>query len=392
MTSDYDVIIIGGGTIGLSAAYYAASAKQKVLLIEQFPLRNDVNSSSGYSRFFRMMYSEKNMAQMAETSYALWNQLERLTGSVMVEEMPLLFYGTKNSGDTVEGDFKNTDKIMDQLGMPYDLLDRTQLLKKFPVFKDVPADYTGLLQLNSGVIHVQKSLEVFHKLAVSKGAQILENTRAQIEEAEPGTKTFKVRTDKGDFKASSLILAPGAWTNELIAPLGIQFAFKIWQMTLAYFKLQDPGIEHPFWYEFGPTVDNQSSLFYGFPQREDPTRIKVSADFTYNIYDKVADCDRKSDPKILKLLEEFMAKRFKNVIPKAEKDATCLYTMSSDYHMILGHLPGYSNISILTGESGRAFKFTPLFGRILAELVREGGTSYCLEGISADREGLLCRN
>ena len=54
----YDIIVVGSGAIGLSAAYHCAMAGKKVLLIEQYDLFNDRASSKGLSRFFRIVYAD----------------------------------------------------------------------------------------------------------------------------------------------------------------------------------------------------------------------------------------------------------------------------------------------------------------------------------------------
>lgn len=388
-TKTYDTVILGGGTIGLSAAYYSASAGQTTLLLEKNSFFNQVGSSSGFSRIFRTMYSEENMAKLAENAYALWKQLERFTGETLVEEMPLLFYGAKDLGQTVEGDFQNTDKVMARLGMPHFLLNKQEIMQRFPMFKSMPEAYTGLLQMNSGISHVQRSLRTFHSLAQKAGATLKDEASFEVAPSRGGDREFVLHSASGSFRARSLILAPGAWTNEVLRPFGMQFNFKIWQMTLGYFHVAKDASKFPLWYEFGKQVDGSPALYYGFPAREDNQAIKVSADFTNDIYDDVKECSRVPDQKILESIGSFLQGRFHGVSAKPQSSATCLYTMSPDAHMILGLLPGYNNVAILSGESGRAFKYTPLFGRILAELVREGKTSYDLQGINIDRPGLL---
>ena len=71
--TSFDVIIIGGGTIGVSAAYYAAARGLNTLLLEQFGgLAGPQASSGGRSRMFRIMYSKSYMAQLAEATLAMW--------------------------------------------------------------------------------------------------------------------------------------------------------------------------------------------------------------------------------------------------------------------------------------------------------------------------------
>jgi sarcosine oxidase len=63
--------------------------------------------------------------------------------------------------------------------------------------------------------------------------------------------------------------------------------------------------------------------------------------------------------------------------------------MSADGEMILDNLPGFQNVSIFTGGSGRAFKFTPLFGRILVDLATTGKTYYDISPFSINRPGII---
>lgn len=51
---------------------------------------------------------------------------------------------------------------------------------------------------------------------------------------------------------------------------------------------------------------------------------------------------------------------------------TCTYTMSPDDHFVIGAIPGSPRIYAATGGSGHAFKFAPLLGRCVAEMLLDG--------------------
>src|SRR5262245_34644398 len=161
----FDIIIVGGGTIGLSAAYYAAARGKKTLLLEQYQqFAHPHASSGGHSRFFRIMHSSADMARLAESAYALWREIETASQRTILKSQPLMFYGM--SGVTPEGDLGKMKDILDSLGIAYQsYASGAALAKAFPVFKAVPDDYKGLVQPNSAVIRTKRSIAAFLELA-----------------------------------------------------------------------------------------------------------------------------------------------------------------------------------------------------------------------------------
>lgn len=76
LKSEYDVIVIGGGPIGLSAAHNCAKDGQSVLLLERFAFFNQSGSSNDLTRMFRTMYTEDYMADLAyDVALPLWKDL-----------------------------------------------------------------------------------------------------------------------------------------------------------------------------------------------------------------------------------------------------------------------------------------------------------------------------
>jgi sarcosine oxidase len=64
----------------------------------------------------------------------------------------------------------------------------------------------------------------------------------------------------------------------------------------------------------------------------------------------------------------------------------CMYTNSVDEHFIIDFLPNSDQkILVATGFSGHGFKFVPVIGEILKDLVVEGKTNKDIEFLSVDR-------
>jgi monomeric sarcosine oxidase len=381
----FDIIIIGGGTIGLSAAYYAAARGLNTLLLEQFDSMASAKASSGgASRMFRIMYSEAFMAELAESSLAMWKEIEIASESQILQTQPLIFYGDVEN--TVEGNLGAMRTILNNLGIPNVWFPNSSgLLQQYSAFQTMPDDYVGLIQANSAVIRADISISAFETLASNAGATLLTNQPATVT-AISTEGPYQVTCPAGTYSAPQLILCPGAWTNSLLQPFGIQLNLSIWQMTVAYFQADVANYSYPLWYEFGPT---SQQLFYGFPPDEVPGAIKVSLDSTNSIFTDPSQCTYQPDPQILSSIGTFLQERFNGVQPTPSDAQTCLYTMSSDAEMILDSLSGYHNVAIFTGGSGRGFKFTPLFGRILVDLAMTGKTHYDISPFSMMRPGII---
>jgi sarcosine oxidase len=65
----------------------------------------------------------------------------------------------------------------------------------------------------------------------------------------------------------------------------------------------------------------------------------------------------------------------------------CLYDMPPDRDFVIDRVPGHPRLAVCVG-AGHAAKFASLLGRILAELVAEGGTELPIEPFRADRPAL----
>jgi sarcosine oxidase len=65
----------------------------------------------------------------------------------------------------------------------------------------------------------------------------------------------------------------------------------------------------------------------------------------------------------------------------------CQYTLTPDRDFVLSLVPGHPSVVVGMGAA-HGFKFAPTFGRLLADLAVDGGTSTDVTPFRMDRPGL----
>jgi sarcosine oxidase/L-pipecolate oxidase len=95
----YDIVVVGGGAIGLAAAYECAKAGKSVVVLEKNHFFNQAGSSGDLVRMFRTMYTEDFMADLAFSAIGIWEELEKDAGDSSLR----LMSGLLNFGDPKYG-------------------------------------------------------------------------------------------------------------------------------------------------------------------------------------------------------------------------------------------------------------------------------------------------
>ena len=165
----------------------------------------------------------------------------------------MLFLGDPNGNVTPEGDLKLCMETMKKLGLPFDTYEGAALTRKFPVFKNLPNPTLGLFQPNGGPIYAARTLAALAVLGWEEGVVLRERDRViNIEPGATPDKPVTIRTHSGaSFSAPKVILTPGASTNEVLKPLGLQLNLTIREMTLAYYAVTSGAQDLPLWFYFG---------------------------------------------------------------------------------------------------------------------------------------------
>lgn len=108
----------------------------------------------------------------------------------------------------------------------YEVLDTREILRRWPQFS--LADGTrALYQESSGFCAAIKCNTAHRKLAQAHGASILDNTAVSSIRDTRGE--VEVTAGGKTYRCSKLIIAADAWTNDLLAHLGVEIPLTVTQ-------------------------------------------------------------------------------------------------------------------------------------------------------------------
>jgi sarcosine oxidase len=379
MRRAYEVIVIGCGGLGSAAAYWLARrAGPEVLAIEQFPLGHDRGSSQDHSRIIRRSYHDPRYTALAGPAYELWSQVEAEAGLQLVFKtggLDLELRGTSGPKDLA-----HCATTMAAQGIPYDELSAQEVMRRWPQFR-LPEAARGLYQADSGLVDAGKANAVHVALARRHGATIRD--RLPVRAMRPRQDSVEVVTDDGVFSAGQVVVAAGAWTNTVLATVGVTWPLTVTQEQVTYFAT-------PYLREFAPDrfpiwIWRAPEEFYGFPIYGE---VATKAGQDAGGEEVTAETRTfEPNPHTTARLRRFLETTIPHFLGPVLYTKTCLYTMTPDRHFVIDAVPGCPRITVAV-DAAHAFKFATLIGCILSQLTLDGRTDYPIDAFRADRPAL----
>jgi sarcosine oxidase len=370
----YDVIVIGLGAMGGSAAYHCAKRGVSVLGLDANQPHHTLGSSHGATRAIRETYFESpDYVPLCQRSFDLWRELEKQTGTGLLNTAGAIYVGPE--GHPM---LRGVMSAAETHNLEAEQISRTAMANRFPGFA-LPEDWQGVFEHRGGVLRADACLQAHADLATTLGADLRFGVAAKSWER---TAAGTVVVDTGDakFEAAAVILTLGPWACVALQELNLPLSAR--RIPVIHFDARDPSRYDPenmsvyFW-------ATPIGVFAGFPHFE-TEGIKI---MRHDIGD-VCTPDtirRQISPddiaEVARFADEYMP--FAN--RRVRKTLACMYTMTPDNHFIIDSHPAFENLVYATGFSGHGFKFAPVVGEILADMVLTGGTDHATEFLKSSR-------
>ena len=377
----YDVIVVGLGGMGSAAAYHLAARGQRVLGLERHTPAHDKGSSHGGSRIVRQSYFEDpSYVPLLLRSYELWERLAADSGVDVITLTGGLFLGHP---DTLT--FSGSLRASQQWGLPHEVLDASEVRRRFPTFAPAPEEM-ALYEALAGFVRPEATVTAHLALAERAGADL--HFGEPVVSWQSTAHGVRVVTGQGSYEAGQLVIAPGAWAPTLLADLGV--SIEVERQVMYWFEpLQGVGPYLPDRHPIYIHEDRDGVQVYGFPAIDGPEGGAKVAFFRRGVPCTPDTIDRTVSDVETDVMREHAARLLPTLPTRFLDAATCMYSNTPDQHFVLATHPEHANVTVACGFSGHGFKFVPVVGEVLADLATTGTTTHPISLFDPRRPALL---
>ena len=354
------VLVVGAGIFGVTAALELRRRRHVVSLIDPGPLPHPQAASTDVSKIVRMDYADPFYVSLMEAAFEGWHAWNRQWGEEVYHEVGIvLLSSTPLRPGTFEGDafaeLQRRGHQLERLG--------ADAASRFPAI--LPGVFSdGYFNPRAG--WAESGRVVTHLLDDARAAGVtIRPGVAMTHLFEEGVQIRGVVTSDGrQLQADIVLVAAGVWTPILVPQLGSMI--RTVGQPVWHFRPRDP---EPFQTPHLPvwTADIGTRGWYGFPALADGV-VKVANHGR----------GRPLHPDALRAVSTEEVDRCRTFLRGAfptladaplTSTRLCLYCDAWDSNFYIDHDPERSGLVIATGGSGHAFKFAPLLGAIIADVV-----------------------
>jgi D-amino-acid dehydrogenase len=368
-------IVIGGGIVGASAAYHLAKAGASTLLIDRRDPGQATTAGAGIVSPGTSLKAGPEVLAYSATAVRHYADL--------VAELATI--GQDNTGYEVVGELlcARTDEEAGRIpamfelytqrwksGMPnmekVELVDAAQAKSMFPALLDVPAaiHIAGAARVDGGLMR-----DALLGGAAHHGAEIRHGDVSILVENDTVT---GVVLDEEMIAADSIVIAAGAWTNPLLAPLGANIGVEPQRGQILHLTMPDQDTSR---WAIIQKLSDQYILTFG------PNRVVVGAtrEFGSGFDYRLTVGGTQS------VLNEALS-----VAPGLAEGTIAEWRIgfrpySNDGLPYLGMIPGYANVVVATGLGPSGLTLGPYSGLAAAQLALGEPVSVDLRAFAVNR-------
>jgi glycine/D-amino acid oxidase-like deaminating enzyme len=357
-------VVVGAGIFGVTAALELRRRGWEATLVDPGPVPHPLAASTDISKVVRLSYgTDEAYTELMEEALGIWRDwngrwsepLFHETGVLMMARSPM-----------TPGQFEyESFRVLESRGRRPQRLGQSELRRRFPAW--LARSYEeGFYHPEGGYAESARVVKALSETARIEGVTLRANLRFEAL-LETENRVGGIVSREGErLEAERVVLAAGAWTPKLLPHLAGQLrptAHPVFHFKPPNVRLYDPRLFPVF------TADISRTGWYGFPLNRDGI-VKIGHHGPGREMDP--DSSREAPPGEEASLRSFLETTFPTLapLPVAER-RLCFYCDTRDEHFWIDADPQRPGLVVAAGDSGHAFKFAPVLGRMIADVVEE---------------------
>ncbi len=378
-----DVVIVGGGIIGVAIAHYLAERRfGRICVLERSYVGAGSTGQSVASIEPLSLFSSTAILQ--RRSYEVFlNFRERFGGDGGFARLPLAFFVDQAQLPALQ----NAVKIAQDAGSTASILSPDEFRAEIP---DVQLDDVAGVYCSpdAGFADPVLTLNGITERARAAGVVIRQSTAVDSLEVQAG-RIIGVRTAQGVIAAPVVVLATGLWVEALLQPLDIRLPVRFLRHYVVNLGTPAGALRHSI-------IDGVLDFYIRPEQAPDSCLMGMAL---HNAADTFADVHdlSKAPPGVSQEMGFQVWEKVVTRFPFLEqahlkRGYTGVADMTPDNQPLLGPLP-ISGLFVAAGMSGIGFKMAPGIGQLMADLIAGEAEAarilYPLRPTRADEGSLL---
>ncbi len=374
-----EVVVIGGGVVGSSTAYFLARAGKEVVLVEK---GYKAGEASGANAAFVWSITRKPGIdiRLAMHSINIHKQLQK--------ELDMDFEYVHNGGLLVIEDEEQLPfveahvKARAEDGYPLEMIDAKQVFELEPllseekiigaVFSPIDGTTNPIFLVISLNLQAQKlGAKIFHHTEV-RGIEVM------------GGKIKGVITDKGTIKTNTVVNAAGSWGCFIGEMVGLKVPVTPFQLAMLVTEQLPPCVFHPIMsasYMVEEDTGKEGGLGCGLIiSQQAAGNLLIGASW------RDAEYDKRTNQEEIELMARVNVEAMpslKNV--RVIRSYANFFPHTDDDLPILGQVDGVEGFIMACGHNGHGICLGPGSGKLIQELICEGITSIPLDELRLSR-------
>lgn len=366
LPDETDVLVVGGGIIGTSTAYFLATGTDRsVTLVERDAIAS--GSTGDSSAILRHHYGDQEIyTRMARWSHVeYYRQFEERTGaSLSYERNPFVRFGREG---TPAGEYAMAgyDTLADA-GIPVSRIEGVELGERFQMLHGLESFDFGVIDEEAAYSDGSDAASGFARAAADGGATVVTGVSVTSIETKGGT-VVGVETDSGQVACEKVVLAAGPWTPRLAADVGVDLPIEPTREQVIV--LDPPEAFRDQELADTPTGGMPGGHWYFRP--DFGGGLLVATHRLAEVTDPDTYAQKPDEGTLLELVDH-ISETIPGLREAGIRGSYCgIYSVTPDHDFLLDQI-GPDGLYVAAGFSGHGFKHGPAVGKIMRDLVATG--------------------